>query len=226
MCRAADDVLAVLEAVASRGSHVVTELIGAGPFTIGEHYPPDDVYDHGSGAGFYYHAHHDDPRACPDGVRLLPEHGHFHLLMNRLAVPAGAKPLKRPGRPIKDWGQCHLVALVMSDSGVPCRLFTLNQWPSQEWLYAAPVATDLLDRFQLTDPGLQTPVNRWVFAMAALFQPQIAYLLHERDRVLSSRTPVGGAKSIYQDRTLEIPSLIDIDLDRQIEAVDLAWSRA
>lgn len=222
---AADDVLEALEDISSRNSHVVAELIGAGPFVIGEHYPPDDVYDSGSGAGFYYHAHHDDPRAYPDGYRHLPEHGHFHLLMNRLAAPAGAQPLKRPGRPIKNWGQSHIVALVIGNDGAPCRLFTLNQWPSQEWLYSASAVIDMLDRFVLTDPELQTPVNRWVFGMAMLFQPQIAYLLQERDRILSSRPPAKGAKSIYQDQSLEIPSWIDIDLDRQIAAVDSAWRR-
>jgi hypothetical protein len=226
MRRAGDEIVAVLEDTATRGSHIIIDLIGEATFTIGEHYPPDDVYDHGTGAGFYYHAHHGTPRAHPGGFRLLPEHGHFHLLMNRRAVPAGIKPRKRPGRPIKNWGQCHIVAIVMDKSGVPCRLFTLNQWLSQEWFFSAPVVIDLLDRFELSDPVLRTPVNRWVFAMAALFQPQIAHLLQTRDRVLASR-PVGpGARSIYDDETLEIPSMIDIDLDRQIAAVDRASRRA
>ena len=226
MHAAAAEVLAVLDEIASRGGHVVTELIGTADFIVGEHYPSDDFYDPGSGAGFYYHAHHDDPRAYPDGLRHLPEHGHFHLMMNRLAVPAGVRPLKRPGRPIKNWGQCHIIALVMDRTGLPRRLFTLNQWPSQEWLYPAPVVTDLLDRFVIADPGLRTPANRWVFAMAALFYPQISSLLYERDRALAAWPVARGAASVYQDRSLEIPSMIDIDLDRQIAAIDRAWHHA
>jgi hypothetical protein len=223
MRRAADDIVAVLNETAARKTHIITELIGAATFTIGEHYPPDDVYDRGTGAGFYYHAHHADPRAYPGGFRFIPEHGHFHLLMNRRAIPPGFKPLKRPGRPVKDWGPCHIVAIVIDESGAPCRMFTLNQWLSQEWLYPAPVLIDLLDRFALSDPALRTPVNRWVVAMVALFQPQIAHLLKRRDRAFAS-WPIGpGAKTIFDDETLEIPSMLDIDLDRQIAAVDRAW---
>ena len=219
---AADEVIAALDDAASRGGHIISDLIGPAPFTIGEHYPPDDVYDHGTGSGYYYHAHHGDPRAYPDGYKHLPEHGHFHLLANRLAVPKGTPPLKRPGRPIKGWGQCHLVAIVIAASGQPVRLFTLNQWPSQEWLYPAPVVLDLVDRFDLPNPTVETAANRFVVALAALFRPQIEHLLLERDKVLASRQPRPPAKSIYVDETLEITSTIDIDLDRQIDLVDRA----
>ena len=225
MRRAADDVIAALEDTASRGGHIVSDLVGDGAFTVGEHYPADDFYDFGTGAGFYYHAHTDDPRACPNGIRQLPEHGHFHLLMNRMAVPKGATPLKRPGRPIKGWGQCHIAAITMAASGAPCRLFTLNQWPSQEWLYPAPTVTALLDRYGLSDPTQATPAIRWVFAMAALFYPQISALLYERDKLLSTRQPTRPAKSIFVDRTVEITSMVDIDLDDQISAVDRALNQ-
>ena len=224
MRQAADEVLEALDEVAVRGGHVVTDLIGEATFTIGEHYPPDDFYDHDTGAGFYYHAHHDDPRAYPDGFHSLPERGHFHLLMNRLAVPKGIKPLKRPGRPIKGWGQCHIVAIVMARSGQPCRLFTLNQWPSQEWLYPAPVVIDLVDRFLLSEPAKETSATRWVFAMAALFQPQISHLLSQRDFMLTTQTPTPPSRSIYTDPRVEITSMIEIDLDHQIAAVDRALS--
>jgi len=219
MAHAADELIAVLEQSAASDGHIIRDLIGEATFTVGDHYPQDDVYDHETGAGFYYHAHPLTPRAHVSGLQILPEHGHFHLFVNRRAVPPGVKPLKRPGRPIKNWGLCHLAAIVMDVSGVPSRLFTTNQWLSKEWIYPALVVIDLLDKFEIAD---RTPINIWVTSMAALFRPQIEFLLHERDRILLTDPARGLLNSAIQGETLEITSHIEIDIDRQIAAVDRA----
>ena len=219
MALAAGEIIAVLEATAARGSHIVSDLIGDAAFTVGDHYPPDDVYDHVTGAGFFYHAHPIGPRAYVSGLRELAEHGHFHLFINRRAVPPGVKPLERPGRPIENWGLCHLVAIVMDISGIPSRIFTTNQWLSKEWMYPAPVVIDLLDRFEIGD---RTPASIWVTAMVALFRPQIEFLLHERDRLLITNAAHHLPQSAVHGETLEITSQVEIDIDRQIVAVDRA----
>jgi len=221
MMAAADDILTVVEEAAGRGSHIIADLIGPAPFTVGEHYPPDDVYDGVTGCGYYYHAHPSGPRNTADGPRDYSEHGHFHLFVNRRAVPRGTKPLQRPSRPVKNWGLCHLAAIVIAPSGVPSRLFTVHQGLSQEWIYPAPVVMELLDRFAIADTGRTEPVTRFVVAMAALFRPQITFLLEQRDWELASlpcpRRPRLG-------ETLDITSEIAIDLDRQIAAVERALS--
>jgi len=222
MSRAADDILCVVEAAAVRGSHIICDLVGETPFTVGEHYPPDDTYDFATGCGYYYHAHPTGPRITSEGSRDYSEHGHFHLFVNRKAVPRGAKPLLRPSRPIKNWGVCHVAAIVIDPRGVPSRLFTIHQWLSQEWMYPAPVVIDLLDRFAITDSTKLEPVTRFVVAMTVLFRPQMENLLYQRDNVLANAPPLRRPRF---GETLDITSEIAIDLDRQIAAVDRALSQ-
>ena len=226
MRSAADELLAVLDDTASRGQHIIGLLIGEATFTVGDHYPPDDVYDHATGAGFFYHAHPADPRPRVSGPQPLPEHGHFHLFVNRRAVPRGVKPLKRPGRPTKNWGLCHLAAIAMDVRGVPSRVFTTNLQLCQEWVYPAPVVIDMLDRFEIGDPCLRTPVSAWVTSMAALFRPQIVFLLRGRDRILAPEAGHCAFKSADRDEPLEITSHVEIDIDRQIATVDRALKYA
>lgn len=215
MSRAADRLLDVLESTAKKGGHIVRDLIGDAVLTVGDHYPSDDVYDPMTGTLFFYHAH-------DAGTRAFAEHGHFHCFVERHAIPPGLKPLKRPGRPKKDWGLCHLVAVSMDSSGVPARLFTTNQWVTKEWLYPAPVVIDLLERFAIADASLVTPAGEWITSLIALFRPQIEFLLHARDRTLAAHRQEPSFKTVYQDETLEIASLIEIDIDRQIVAVNRA----
>jgi hypothetical protein len=215
MSRAADRLLDVLEDTAAKGGHIVRDLIGENVLTVGDHYPPEDIYDPMTGALFFYHAH-------DEGTRAFAEHGHFHCFVERHAIPPGLKPLKRPSRPKKDWGLCHLVAVSIDSSGVPARLFTTNQWVTKEWVYPAPVVIDLLECFTVADMSLVTPAGIWLTSLIALFRPQIEFLLQARDRTLAAHRKVSSAKTVYQDDTLEITSLIEIDIDRQIAAVDRA----
>jgi hypothetical protein len=215
MSRAADVLIRVLEDTAAHGGHIVGDLIGKSVFTVGDHYPSDDAYDPTTGATFFYHAH-------DGGSREFPEHGHFHCFVEKAAVAAAAAPLQRPNRPKRNWGLCHLVAVSMDRSGVPMRLFTTNQWVTKEWLYPAPVVIDLVNHFELKEPGTVTPAGEWITSLVALFRPQIEFLLHRRDQVFLRHRKTRPARTVYTDRTLEIASQIEIDIDRQIAAVDHA----
>jgi len=213
MAAAADALLAVTREAAARGSTPILDLIGGRECEIGTHYPPDDVYDFDSGAGYYYHVHPPGPRSTAIGAQGPSGHGHFHLFVNRKALPAGIRPWKRPGRPVRGWGVLHLGAIAIGSNGVPTHLFTLNPHFSQEWLYPAQTVIGLFDRFRFADPA---PPTRWVTAMTALFRPQFSQLLKQRDQVLA---PLVGPPSRLA-AGVEIASAMPIDIDAQIVAID------
>ena len=57
--------------------------------------------------------------------------------------------------------------------------------------------------------------------MVRLFQPQIAELIHERDRVIDAAAAT-ATKDVFEDRDLEIISQLEVDVDEQIAAVEKA----
>ena len=91
-------------------------------------------------------------------------------------------------------------------------------------MYPARVVINLLDRYEIDDRGLCTPVSIWATSMAALFRPQIEFLLHARDQVLGDQPETRALPATYEDERLEITSMIEIDIDRQIAAVDRAFN--
>ena len=58
--------------------------------------------------------------------------------------------------------------------------------------------------------------------MIDLFRPQIKELLLERDRTIKNWLAAHPGIDVYEDRDLEITSIMDIDVDRQIDAVEAA----
>ena len=209
------DLFEVIAACNARGVHPVREVMasGAQPFTRYEHYPPDDVDDAPAGYAWYYHAHE------PGDSRPWEEHGHFHCYAYPKLL-AHAEPLASPpnGTPARDAAVSHLLGLCCSDRGVPNRIFTINRWASNEWLYPASDLLPLVERFALSDQLPHPRVSRWLSALVRLLSPQIGVLLRERDRVLGearARDPAGYA----EDRALDIVSTFTFDLDTHLEAV-------
>lgn len=220
MRRAADELFEVLETFAREGRHPVRDLLAsASPFTRLEHYPPGDVDGGASGCTWYYHAHDPSP------ARAWEEHGHFHCFLYSELMPAGAKPVALPKQPdFEKGGLCHLVALVFDERGAPTRLFTINRWASDEWMYPARHLVPLIDRYTL---GADKPfplTSRLLGATLRLLQPQIAWALHERDRVIAAHASTDPAGAT-EDFDLEVTSLVTFDLDAHLEALDRAWER-
>ena len=90
MVAAGETALDSLRALASMGRSLVSEaLAGADGFYEWRHYPEGDVYDPGSHAQYFYHAH-------PPGERAASEHGHFHAFLRPHGMPAGVQPLMLP----------------------------------------------------------------------------------------------------------------------------------
>jgi hypothetical protein len=80
----------------------------------------------------------------------------------------------------------------------------------------------MLDRFRIDHTFPCLAVNRWITAMVDLFRPQIEALVTARDDTVAQWAQAHPDRDVYEDRELEITSIIDIDADRQIAAVRAA----
>ena len=80
----------------------------------------------------------------------------------------------------------------------------------------------MLDRFEMDVAIPSWPVNIWIGAMLRLFRPQIEKLLHDRDRAVHDWQAAHPGENVFEDRGLEIPSIIDISVEGQIKKVKKA----
>lgn len=216
MAEAGQEVAEIHRILAKTGDNIVGELLkNNGTFYEWDHYPPGDVYDHETHGQFYYHAH------APD-QRFEGEHGHFHTFVRPKGMPPGIKPAAVPGfvKP-EDPNDAlsHLIAISMTPEGLPFRIFTVNRWVTGEVWYDAKDVTVLLDYFKIDHTQPSWPVNRWVTAMVQLYKPQIIELLEARDRKVSLWQQQNADRDVFEDRALEVTSFLDIDPNKQIQAV-------
>lgn len=139
-------------------------------------------------------------------------------------MPAGIRPadVDACGSHSAADGQAmsHLVAISMTPSGMPERLFTTNRWVTAETWYSAPDVIAMLDGFVVESGGRSPLVNRWLTAIMALFRPQIQQLLIERDQAIERWRSMHPGSDVFEDRRLEITSSADISLEQQIEWLD------
>ena len=218
---AALDILECYRVLGKSEANVVGEILrGEGEFYEWDHFPSGDVYDWDSHSQYYYHAHPPENRANKWGA----EHGHFHTFLRPKGMPKGTKPapvadFKKPKDP--DDALTHLVAISMNREGMPQRLFTTNRWVTGEVWYDAETVIGLLDRFSIDQALPSWPANIWLTNMLRLFRPQIEVLLRRRDAAVNdwqARFP-DAACSVYEDRDLEITSIIDISVEHQLDSV-------
>ena len=218
--------------LAKTGDNLIAELLeGQGAFAAWTHYPAGDVHDPISHAEYYYHAHDVSPDMASaltraDGRR---EHGHFHCFLRASGMPPGVRPAKVADlarSEIAGEAMAHLVAIAMDEFGAPLRLFTTNRWVTGETWYAGADVIAMLDRFTISRATPSWPVNRWLGAMLRLFRPQIAALVEARDAAVATHAAAHPDVNVYEDRTLEVASALDIDVERQIAAVRAALTVA
>ncbi len=203
-------------------ANTVGEVIkGQGEFFEWDHYPKGDVYDNETHSQYYYHAHPAETRLAIYGA----EHGHFHTFVRPRGMPKGIKPARLPdykkGKGAND-DLCHLVGICMDRRGYPIRAFSANRWVTGEVWYKAKDVIRIMDKFFIDHAYPSWPVNIWITAMMRLFRPQFEKLLYERDAVLEQWIADHPDKNAYEDRDLEIPSYVDISIDKQIRAVHQA----
>ena len=221
------------EELAARGSTLVREAIGRpGAIEDWRHYPLGDGYDPISHAQYFYHRH----PGADDGEHET-EHGHFHLFLRAEGMPAGTLPFLLPeaaiakehlptppqAAPLKRGGRdevSHLIAIAADEKGEPVRLFTTNRWVTGETWYRADDVIRMLDRFSLDAAEPANLVNFWLAALVRLYQPEIAMLLRERDRMVMDPRRRRRRVDVFEDPKLEITSSLAIDLDARLAAVD------
>lgn len=173
--------------LAKGGLNVLLETLAeAKSVEAWSHYPKGDVFDPETGAQWYYHAH----VPAFDGV----EHGHFHCFL---------RPDGKQG-PVH-----HLIAIGVDAHGRLHRLFTVNQWVVGDTWLDAEATIALLPRFDVQMPKPSYLVNRWLSAVLRRYEPEIADLIRERDRVLASHVPANGTTT-REDRSLEVTSVLMI----------------
>jgi uncharacterized protein DUF6969 len=239
MAAAASEVLECQRALAASGVDPLRlALAGSEPLREWDHYPEGDVYDPETHAQYFYHVH-------PPAERAPGEYGHFHTFLRPRGMPPGTRPLMLPELAIADAPAApagpalqqpnqgagnddlsHLMAIAVDPRGAPLRLFTTNRWVTGEAWYAASDAVGMLDRFAIGSAGPSALLNRWLTALFRLFRPQMAALLYARDdAVMAWRRRHRGKVHVFEDRRLEITSILDIDVDDQLRCVELALRR-
>lgn len=190
-------------------------LAHQGKFYELDHYPKGDVYDREHHSQYYYHAHRKE----------TGEHGHFHTFVRAKGMPKGIAPVPYKGkakRPTGNDALAHFIAISMNGPGFPIGLFTTNRWVTDETFYKAEDNIAMLDRFRIDHTFPCLAVNRWITAMIDLFRPQIKELLIARDKTIKNWEATHPGIDVFEDRDLEITSIMNIDVDRQIAAVDAA----
>ncbi len=66
--------------------------------------------------------------------------------------------------------------------------------------------------------------NRWITAMVALYQPQIARLLVQRDETINAWAESHDG-DVLEDRDLEVTSKISLDIKHQIKQINKALKK-
>jgi len=207
--------------LARTGDNVVGELLRwQGKFREWDHCPKGDVFDPGSRAQYYYHAHSKAERAPG-------EHGHFHTFV-RDEGPDATNALPRPGGTMcaAAGPLCHLVGLSMDRHGRLVRLFTTNRWVTGECWQPASEVIARLDGFNIGIARPSWPTNRWITAVLDLFRPQIEALIRARDVVMAQRARGSGDQDPLEDRSLAVISEMWVTVPDQVRAIDRARSQA
>lgn len=219
LARAGETVTENIRLLKKSGENPVGKCLAhQGTFYEEEHYPQGDVFDGESHAQYYYHAHRPESG----------EHGHFHTFLRAAGMKRSVKPVPYSGeikRPKGKDALSHIVAISMDGPGMPIGLFTTNRWVTGETFYAANDVIDMVDRFSVEQSYPCLATNRTVSALIHLFKPQIVALLHLRDQTLADWRAQHPDRDIYEDRDLEITSIIDINIDRQIAEIKKAQRR-
>lgn len=223
MAEAAREVRLCQRILAKTGDSVVGELLrGQGTIYEWRHYPPGDVYDNEYHAQYYYHCH-------PLVERPPGEHGHFHTFLRPLGMPGGIHPAPVPDLDVdadSNDALSHLIGIGMDNAGQAVRLFTTNRWVTGETWYSAADVIQMLDHFAVDHARPSWPANRWVTAMLVLFRPSIETLLWQRDAAIIRREAENPDHNVLEDRSLEVISQAEIDIESQIVSVSRALRRA
>lgn len=195
MAEAGEDLAAIEAGMRAVGTSPRALLVGEGEPEPYRHYPAGDVYDFASHSQFYFHCHREG------------EHGHAHLFLRPMGMPAGCRPQVQVGGADSP---CHLIAVGFGHAGFATELFTTNRWVTGESWYDGDTVARMLPNFHVDGAGGGGRVGRWLTALVALYRPLVVSLVRERDRTVAAWTAEQGGDALNDDR-LEITSHAAID---------------
>ena len=191
-------VLEIMLDLADRGRHItLAALAGASQMQAWRHYPAHDADDLSHRTRFYYHAH-------GSGPRWQGEHGHFHVFH-----------VNQHG------GFAHLLAISMTDTGLPVRLFLTNRWVTDEQWSSAAQCHDVLGQFSCTRRGPLAPVAAWITAMVGLYRVEACRLHVRREQWWLSRQQADDRHEWLENRRYEVLTSCRINLPERLARLGL-----
>jgi hypothetical protein len=173
----------LLEDLERKGTNVIDLVRDGQPLVPWRLYPGDSgVFDRRTCCQFYYHSHGDDAAA-----------GHFHTV--HLFADHTV----------------HLVAISMTPDGWPQALFTLNLWAIGDADESAAVLRRYVRRFHLGEQVGPPALVRFINLIFKAFGTEIEQLQEEKIAALARRRAEHPDHDVYEDRSLEILSRVEID---------------
>lgn len=159
--------------------NLVREIIDEENFYEYDHFPTENGIDERNQIVYFYHAHGRE------------EHGHFHVFLNS----------KRK--------LSHVVGISVDEYGKPIKLFTVNQWVTNETWQSAKKLLSYIHSLEIHE---EDSLDGWIAAMIHLYYPQIASLLETRDEIIAEN----GGRAFLQNRSWEVITQIPISMDQQL----------
>jgi hypothetical protein len=180
----ARELLALLEELERQGTSVIDLVRDGQPDEPWRLYPGENgIFDRRTRCQVYYHSH---------GARH--EAGHFHTV--RLFADRTV----------------HLVAISMASNGWPQALFTLNRWAIGDDYEGAAALKHYAARFRLRDQVGPLPLVRFVNLVFQAFRPEIDRLQEEKIEALDRYQASTPDHNVFEDRSIEILSRMEIDV--------------
>ncbi len=182
---ALDELVRLLTDLQRTGQSLIT-LAGGGQLAEPIGLPPTTlgVFDPLSRWHFYYHSH-----AGP-----LDEAGHFHTL-RRFGDHA-----------------VHVVGISIDHMGWPQVLFTLNHWCLGDAYEPAANIKGFARRFRVDSRAGDPRLIRFMSLLLEAFLPDIEWLQDEKVCALAAHHARYPDRNLFQDRSLEITSRVDVPL--------------
>ena len=183
------ELLDLLEELRRNGTSVVDLVRDGQPLLPWRLYPGESgIFDQRTRCQFYYHSHGSDLEA-----------GHFHTV--RLFTDHTV----------------HLVAISMTPDGWPQALFTLNLWAIGDAYEGAENLRRYIRRFHLREQVGPRPLVRFVNLMFQAFGQEIERLQDEKIAALAAHQAAHPGRDVFADRSLEITSRVEIDLQARAD---------
>ena len=128
--------------------------------TAHEHYPSEDFLSENGALQYFYHSHRD-----------TGEHGHIHIF-HREHTTSHTN---------------HLLAIGLSEKGLPISLFTVNEDSVNEKSPGAQTLQQLLQK-SLKSSANETPLTAWIISFCRFYKEDIINLILQTNTSSTTKT--------------------------------------